>query len=98
MQNQHPIEPGPECDPRGRGWCEMLLPARLLCSTEPSSMSSSFGQSLTDSCAFLFSSRVVLAFDECVGAHVGGCSLFLETNLPRSNSISTVSNGEIIAR
>lgn len=76
----------------------MPFPALLLCSMEPSSVNRSFGQRLPDSRAFLFPFDVVFGFDECVSTHVVGCSLFLETNLTHSNSISTVSNGEIIAR
>lgn len=94
MQNQHPIDPSPWVWALWKGmvWdaapsTSALLHGALL-----------NGQSLPDSCAFLFPSHVVLGFDECVSAHVGGCSLFLEADLSRSNSVSTVSNGEIIAR
>jgi len=76
----------------------MLVPALLLCSLEPSSPNGSFGQRQTDSRAFLFPFYVVLSFDEGVGTHAVGCSRFLETNLTRSNSVSRVSNGGIIAR
>ncbi|PKU29428.1 hypothetical protein llap_20268 [Limosa lapponica baueri] len=66
----------------------MQFPALLPGSMEPSSTEGSFGRRLTDSRAFLFPFYVVLSFDECVGTHVVGGSLFLETNLSRSNSIA----------